>query len=165
MDYAGIWMPHTYYDWCPQIKVWPAAFPRGPQGKNTFSFPVNDGFAVVSGSEHPAEAYEFVEWMSFEGNYLWAMAGVATDCVVAHSAGVPADWPEIFGDEAAAVAKWWAEQASYHKATRNFPEYAYMHDELSRVLDLAIHKTMTAQEALDEVQVNVQREIDKRKQT
>ncbi len=158
--YAGDWDPSTYNEWCPGIGLWPQLFPGGPKGAPLASN-AGDFITVLRGSKHPAEAYQFVEWMVMKGNKMWTEAGVDTNCVIADAGIVRADWPSIFGDKAGEVAKWWAEQASSSKAVENFPAYGFMRDELARVMDLALHKQMTAGDALAEAQKTVSAEADK----
>jgi len=55
----------------------------------------------------------------------------------------------------------WAEAAALSRPVENFPAYGFMNDELLRVFDLAVHKQITAQEALAEAQANVEAEMDK----
>jgi len=159
--YGGDWDPSTYHEWCPKIKIWPALFPKGPQGKEKIAIYAGDYIGILKGSKHPDQAYQFIEWMTFKGNLLWTKAGVDTNCVARDAGVVRPDWPDIFGDKAQEVAKWWAQSAGLAKAVQNFPAYNFMNTELWRVADLAFHKQMTAQQALDEAQKNVEEEMNK----
>lgn len=161
IDYAGDWQPSTYYAWCPGVKMWPQLFPKGPQGKELVAIGAGDFIGVLRGAKHPDEAYKFIEWMVMKGNLMWTQAGVDTDCVREHAGVVRAEWPDIFGDKAAEVAKMWAEWADKSRPVENFPAYGFMVNELWRVFDLAFHKQMTAAEALAEAQRTVDEEMDK----
>ena len=96
-----------------------------------------------------------------KGNLLWTKAGVDTNCIMRDAGVVRTEWPKIFGDKAADLAKWWAQSASLAHPVQNFPAYSFMNDELARVFDLAFHKKATAKDALDEAQKNVDEEIKK----
>ena len=159
--YAGDWDPSTYHEWCPDVKIWPAQFPHGPKGTETVAIYAGDFAGILKGAKHPDEAYQFIEWLCMKGNLMWTKAGVDTNCIAGDAGVVRSDWPDIFGDDAAEIAKWWALSAQKAKAVENFPAYTYMNDELWRVFDLAFHKQMTAQEALVEAQANVEEEMKK----
>jgi len=161
VDYAGDWMPSVYHEWCPDVKIWPYLFPKGPQGEEMVASNAGDFIGVLRGAPHPDEAYQFVEWMVMKGNLMWTKAGIDTNCLARDAGVVREDWPDIFGDRAEEVAKWWPEQMKKSRAVENFPAYGFMHDELLRVFDLAFHKQMTAAEALAEAQTNVEAEMDK----
>ena len=161
VTYGGDWDPSTYHEWCPDVKIWPAQFPKGPQGTEKVAAYAGDYIAVCKGAKHPAEAYQFAEWMCMTGNLMWTKAGVDTNCIAGDAGVVRSDWPDIFGDRAAEIAKWWALSAAKAKPVENFPAYSYMNDELARVFDLAFHKQMTAKEALAEAQKNVAEEMAK----
>ena len=161
VTYAGDWDPSTYHSWCPSIKMWPQLFPKAAKGTELVAAGAGDFQAILRGAPHPDQAYQFIEWMVMKGNKMWTEAGVDTNCVVADAGIVRSDWPEIFGDKAAEVSKWWAQAAALTRPVENTPVYGFMNDELRRVFDLAIHKQMTASEALAEAQTNVQAEMDK----
>jgi len=161
MTIAGDWDPSTFYTWCPDVKVWPALWPKGPQGKELVAMGAGDFIGILRGAKHPAEAYQFIEWMVMKGNKMWTEAGVDTNCLERDAGIVRSDWPEIFGEKAAELSKWWAQAAALSRAVENFPAYGYMVDELRRVMDLAIHRQMTAEEALAEAQRNVEAEMEK----
>jgi len=161
MVYAGDWDPSTYHEWCPEVKIWPCYFPKAPQGDKPVATYAGDYIGILRGAKYPDHAYEFIEWMVMTGNLLWTKAGVDTNCLGRDAGVVREDWPDIFGDRAAEIAKWWAQAAVLAKPVQHFPAYAFMNDELARVFDLAIHKQMTVQEALDEAQANTLEEMDK----
>jgi ABC-type glycerol-3-phosphate transport system substrate-binding protein len=161
MAYSGDWMPSVYREWCPNVSIWPALFPKGPQGDGMVAAGAGDFIGILRGAEHPDEAYTFIEWMVMKGNLKWTEAGIDTNCLKRDAGVVRSDWPDIFGDKAAEISKWWAESAELSRPVENFPAYQYMADELNRVFDLAIHKEITAEEALAEAQVNVEAEMDK----
>ncbi len=161
IDYAGDWMPSTYYAWCPEVKMWPQLFPKGPQGKELTAVGAGDFIGILRGAPHPDEAYKFAEWQVMKGNLLWTQAGVDTDCVKKNAGVVRAEWPAIFGDKAAEVAKNWALWGEKSRAVENFPAFGFMVSELYRVCDLAFHKQITAAEALAEAQKTVDEEMDK----
>jgi ABC-type glycerol-3-phosphate transport system substrate-binding protein len=161
VTYAGDWDPSTYHTWCPSIKMWPQLFPKAAKGTELVAAGAGDFQAILRGAPNPDQAYQFIEWMVMKGNKMWTEAGVDTNCVVADAGIVRSDWPDIFGDKAAELSKWWAQAAALTKPVENFPAYGYMNDELKRVYDLALHKQMTAAEALAEAQKNVQGEMDK----
>ena len=163
VDYVGDWMPSTYHEWCPDIKIWPSLFPKGPSGDGMVASNAGDFVGVLRGSKHPDEAYTFAEWMLMKGNLGWTMAGVDTNCLKKDAGVLRPDWVDIFGDEDTAkeVSKWWALQMEESRAVENFPAYGFMVDELRRVFDLAFHQMTTAAEALAEAQVNVEAEMDK----
>jgi len=159
--YDGDWGPSTYHSWCPDIKMWPQLFPKAAKGTELVACGAGDFQAILRGAPHPDQAYQFIEWMVMKGNKMWTEAGVDTNCVVADAGIVRSDWPEIFGDKAAELSKWWAEAAALTKPVENTPVYGFMNDELRRVFDLAIHKQITAEEALAEAQQNVEAENEK----
>jgi multiple sugar transport system substrate-binding protein len=163
VDYVGDWMPSVYYEWCPDVRIWPYLFPKGPQGTEMVASNAGDFVGVLRGAPHPDEAYKFVEWMVMKGNLKWTEAGIDTNCLAKDAGVVREDWPDIFGsyDEAAEVSKWWAEQMIKSRPVENTPVYGFMNDEVRRVFDLAFHKEMTAAEALQEAQQNVLEEMDK----
>jgi ABC-type glycerol-3-phosphate transport system substrate-binding protein len=159
--FAGDWDPSTYHGWCPTVKVWPALFPKGPKGKELVASGAGDFMSILRGAKNPAQAYQLIEWMVMKGNKMWTEAGVDTNCVKKDAGIVRSDWPDIFGDKAAELSKWWAQSAELARPVENFPAYGFMVNELNRVHDLAIHKKMTAAEALAEAQKNVVEEQDK----
>ena len=159
--YAGDWDPSTYHEWCPGVKMWPALFPKAAKGKELVAVGAGDFIGILRGAKHPAEAYQFIEWMVMKGNKMWTESGVDTNCLKRDAGIVRSDWPEIFGDKAAELSKWWALAAEHSRPVENFPAYGFMVNELNRVFDLAIHKKMTAEEALAEAQKNVEAEQDK----
>jgi multiple sugar transport system substrate-binding protein len=163
IDYAGDWMPSTYNAWCPGVKMWPQLFPKGPQGTDLVAIGAGDFIAILRGAPNPDEAYKFAEWQVMKGNLMWTEAGVDTDCVKKNAGVVREDWIGIFGDEdtAAEVSKMWAEWGDKSRAVENFPAYNFANSEMRRVFDLAFHKQMTAAEALAEVQMTVDEEMDK----
>lgn len=161
VTYGGDWDPSTYHEWCPSVKIWPAQFPHGPQGTETVAVYAGDYIGICKGAKHPDEAYQFAEWMCMKGNLMWTKAGVDTNCIAGDAGVVRSDWPDIFGDKAAEIAKWWALSAQKARPVENFPAYSFMNAELQRVFDLAFHKQMTAKEALDEAQATVAEEIAK----
>lgn len=161
MAYSGDWMPSVYHEWCPNVRIWPAFFPKGPKGDSMVVCGAGDFIGILRGAEHPDQAYTFIEWMVMKGNLKWTEAGIDTNCLARDAGVVRSDWPDIFGDRAAEVSKMWAESAELSKVVENFPAYAFMNDELHRVFDLAIHGQMTAEEALAEAQANVDLEMDK----
>ena len=159
--YGGDWDPSTFNEWCPGIKMWPQLFPKAAKGTELVAVGAGDFMAILRGAPNPDQAYQFIEWMVMKGNKMWTEAGVDTNCVVADAGIVRSDWPAIFGDKAAEVSKWWAQTGTLTRPVENFPAYGYMNNELARVFDLAIHKQMTAAEALAEAQKNVTAENDK----
>ena len=163
VDYVGDWMPSTYGEWCPDIKIWPYLFPKGPNGDKMVASNAGDFVGVLKGAPHPDEAYIFAEWMLMKGNIGWTKAGVDTNCLKKDAGVLRDDWVEIFGTEEKAieVSKWWALQMENSRAVENFPAYGFMNDELRRVFDLAVHQQMTAAEALAEAQANTDAEMDK----
>jgi multiple sugar transport system substrate-binding protein len=161
VDLVGDWMPSVYHEYCPDVRIWPYLFPKGPQGDEMVASNAGDFIGVPRGASHPDEAYEFVEWMVMKGNLMWTKAGIDTNCLKRDAGVVREDWPDIFGDRAAKVSKWWAEQMMHSRPVENTPVYGFMVDELNRVFDLAFHKAMTAEEALQEAQTNVSAEMDK----
>lgn len=161
IDYNGDWGPSTYNAWCPGVKMWPQLFPKGPQGTELVAIGAGDFIAILRGAPHPDQAYKFAEWQVMKGNLMWTKAGVDTNCVRADAGVVRDDWPEIFGDDAAAVSKMWAEWGDKSRVVENFPAFNFMVNELYRLFDLAFHKQMTAAEALAEAQMTVDGEMDK----
>ena len=117
----GDWGPSTYNTWCPGIKMWPQLFPRAANGTAPVAMGAGDFIGILRGAPHPDQAYQFAEWMVMKGNKMWTEAGVDTNCVVADAGIVREDWPEIFGDDAAELSKWWAEAGALTKAGRELP--------------------------------------------
>ena len=145
-------MPSTFYAWCPDVKVWPSLMPRMPGGDEMIAGYAGDYICMLRGAEHPDEAYTFMEWMVMKGNLMWTKAGVDTNCIKRDAGVLRDDWPDIFGDKAAEISKWWAESLGKSGAVNNLPSYQFIQSELVRVFDLALHKQVTPEEALNEAQ-------------
>lgn len=69
--YAGSAQPPRIVDWCPDVQPWPWKFPAGPQGTHKITMGGGDYTGILTGSKHPFESYQFMEWMVMEGNELW----------------------------------------------------------------------------------------------
>jgi len=157
--YAGSATPPTLQGWCPTVKIWPWLLPRGPHGKHKVAMPGGDYIGILKGSKHPKEAYEFIEWMVMEGNVLWKFD---PPCRISQCGSPKPEWLEIWGEQdGTLIAKWWEQSLTKACPVENFPSYTYLNDELARVFELVLHKQVSIEDGLAEVETNVRADMAK----
>ncbi len=157
--YAGSAQPPRIVDWCPDVQPWPWKFPAGPQGTHKITMGGGDYTGILTGSKHPFESYQFMEWMVMEGNELWKYD---PPCCMSQAGAVKPEWETAFGAEyGQTIATWWEQGLKDAGPVEDFPSYSLMNDELRRVFELVLHKQVTVEEGLAEVQANVQADMEK----
>jgi len=163
--YGGNWDISTYHDWCPDVQLGFFLFPKGPKGDKRYAYGASDWIYMPRGAKHPEEAYTYIEWYVMKGATLWNKSGVDLTPIIKDKDLIPDGHAAIFGSEdmAKQVNNWWLTGLSNSKGTFNFPAYGFMMNELVRVRDLALAGDITSQQALEEAQASVERELEKTK--
>jgi len=157
MLYAGSATPPTILGWCPDVKMWPWAFPHGPNGTKKVAMGGGDYTGILTGSKHPDESFKFIEWMVMKGNLLWKYD---PPCCMSQAGQVKPEWNQAFGEEwGQKIALWWEQSLQKACFVENFPSYSYMNDELMRVFELVLHKQTSVEDGLKEVQANVEADM------
>ncbi len=157
MMYACYSQPPRIVGWCPDVQPWPWKVPMGPMGTHKITMGGGDYTGILTGSKHPDESYQFIEWMVKEGNALWKYD---PPCCMSQAGAVKPEWEEVFGAEwGQKIATWWEQGLKDACVVENFPSYSYMNDELQRVFELVLHKLVTVEAGLAEVQANVEADM------
>ncbi|MGQ9629467.1 MAG: ABC transporter substrate-binding protein [bacterium] len=155
MRFQHSWYLSSIHKFGPELDYGVAPIPQyGKPDPMKVPFFGSDGALIPKGGKRLKDAWEFFRWWITDGENIWA----ETQVMHTTRRGVRLKWPdwvvpgawEVYSD---AVAK--------ARPAPAVPVYQLLSDRLSAEVDLALRKQKSPKEALQAVQVEVQKELDK----